>query len=138
MGIPLLPPMLGPKNSTLFDEVTGGILSAEHTARGDVWQVIVTPTDGEDTATPITLSVSIANEAPVLNSDDVSISPFNASGSTDLSVVVTTASDADDDAIQFTHTWSVGATTLGSEKFFYIVGVKLRVRRHGESDRNAL
>ena len=103
------------KNSTLFDEVTGGILSAEHTARGDVWQVIVTPTDGEDTATPITLSVSIANEAPVLNSDDVSISPFNASGSTDLSVVVATASDADDDAIQFTYTWSVGATTLGSE-----------------------
>jgi hypothetical protein len=103
------------KNGTLFDEVSGGVLSAEHTTRGDVWQVIVTPTDGEDNATPITLSVSIANEAPVLNSEDVSLSPFNASGTTDLSIVVAAATDADDDDIQFTYTWAVDNTTLGSE-----------------------
>jgi hypothetical protein len=103
------------KNGTLFDEVAGGVINAEHTTRGDVWQVIVTPTDGEDDATPITLSVSIANEAPMLNSDDVSLSPFNASGTTDLSVVVANATDADDDSIQFTYTWAVGTTTLGSE-----------------------
>ena len=103
------------KNGTLFEEVAGGVLSAEHTTRGDVWQVIVTPTDGEDNATPITLSVSVANEAPVLNSDDVSLSPFNASGTTDLSVVVANATDADGDSIQFTYTWAVGTTTLGSE-----------------------
>lgn len=103
------------KNGTLFDDVTGGILSAENTTRGDVWQVIVTPTDGEANATPITLSVSIANEAPVLLAEDVSLSPFNASGTTDLSVVITNATDADGDAIQFSYTWVVGATTLGSE-----------------------
>ena len=103
------------KNGTLFEEVSGGVLSADHTTRGDVWQVIVTPTDGEDNATPITLSVSIANEAPVLNSEDVSLSPFNASGTTDLSVIVAAATDADNDDIQFSYTWAVGSTTLGSE-----------------------
>ena len=97
--------------------ITGSILSFEHTTRGDTWQVIVTPNDGEDDGADIVLSTSIANALPVLDATMIALDPANANADTDLSVTISSlgVSDADGDSVQFSYVWQVDGVTLGDE-----------------------
>jgi hypothetical protein len=51
----------------------GDTVPASATLRGEVWEVTVTPNDGEDQGTPVSAAVSIDNTAPVIS--DATLGP---------------------------------------------------------------
>ena len=75
------------------------------TRRGEVWEVTVTPDDGDDTGEPVSASVTIANVAPEI-SGAVTLSPTVV----DETVTVTasaSARDNDNDDVSLTWVWYV-------------------------------
>ena len=76
------------------------------TAKGESWNVTVTPNDGTDEGTPVdSYAVGVDNSIPLINSAE--ITPTDALESDDLSLIHT-SSDADNDARTVSYTeWYV-------------------------------
>ena len=91
--------------------LTGTSFTSSATAKGDMWTVRATPTDGTTTGPYGEAVIAIANEAPVLSS--VTISPSNPSPQDDLTCSYS-ATDADGDPISVSYQWSMGGNTLSS------------------------
>ena len=84
---------------------TTDTVAASATTRGEVWEVTVTPNDGEEDGQVVTASVTIDNVAPEVTGD-VTLSPEVV----DETVTVTataSATDNDGDAVTFTYVWYV-------------------------------
>ncbi|MBM4393983.1 MAG: hypothetical protein FJ090_22885, partial [Deltaproteobacteria bacterium] len=78
---------------------------AAETAKGELWEVTVTPNDGEDDGDAGSASTTILNTAPA--APVVHIGPEGARTADDLVVVVDTPSeDADGDAVTYTYVWT--------------------------------
>ena len=90
---------------------TGTSLASSSTAKGDIWTVRATPTDGTTTGPYGEAVTTIINEAPVLSS--VNITPSNPSPQDDLTCAYS-AMDADGDPVSVTYQWSMGSNTLSS------------------------
>ena len=80
--------------------------------RGDVVTCDVTPSDGLDTGTVVSASVTVDNSAPAITS--VTITPDPASPSDTLTCAWSGFSDADGDSDQSTLAWSIAGTTVGT------------------------
>jgi len=84
-------------------DLTGMTVPAAETAKGEVWKVIVTPTDGELDGPPVASEVLIGNTPPVAE-----VSVDNAAPLSDADVTATaTGSDVDGDALEFAYAWTV-------------------------------
>ena len=89
---------------------TGATLPASETARGDVWQVEVSGTDGASTSASDAAMATVRNSRPSL--DAVTLSPDPAYEADTLTCTPGTTTDADPDVISFRYQWLSGATPL--------------------------
>lgn len=91
-------------NGAISQGNVGKTLPSQHTAKGDEWYVIVTPSDGIAFGADVTSNVvTITNSVPTLSSVSIGIS--NPSTSDDLPVV-NTSSDADTmDLLTYEYRW---------------------------------
>ncbi len=78
---------------------------ADATRRGEVWEVTVTPDDGDDTGEPVSASVTIANVAPEI-SGAVTLAPSVVT-ETEVLTATASATDNDGDAVSLTYVWYV-------------------------------
>ncbi len=84
-------------------DMSSDTIAAALTAKGELWEVIVTPSDGKVDGEPGSASVAIANSAP---SASVELSP-DAPLATDALEATASGSDPDDDAVTFAYSWTV-------------------------------
>ncbi len=89
---------------------TSNLIPDSATVRGDVWDVVVTPTDGFSTGTPAFDSITVGNGAPTVAS--VSISPGTAYTDSTLTAVPSGWSDPDGDAENYLYQWSLNGTAI--------------------------
>lgn len=86
---------------------------ADRTAKGEVWSVSVTPTDGKESGAPFSADVTIGNSGPTLES--VTLGPDVVDTVGTLTATYS-ATDPDGDELTPTYTWSVnGTTSVGSD-----------------------
>ena len=89
--------------------VSGPVVPSERTERGQVWEVTVTPTDGELSGEPVTATIDIDNRRPV--AEAVTLTPATAFEDTTL-----TASgigvDPDGDPVSLTWAWYVNGVEV--------------------------
>lgn len=88
-------------------------IAADQLARGQQWQVTVTPNDGNENGTPATASVTIGNAKPVVAS--VALTPENPTKATALSAAPAAPSDADGDTVTLEYTWAVNGTVVDGQ-----------------------
>lgn len=100
-------------NGAISQGNVGKTLLSQHTAKGDDWYVIVTPSDGIAFGADVTSNVvTITNSVPTLSSVSIGIS--NPSTSDDLPVV-NTSSDADTmDLLTYEYRWYLDGTLQSS------------------------
>lgn len=100
-------------NGAISQGNVGKTLPSQHTAKGDEWYVIVTPSDGIAFGADVTSNVvTITNSVPTLSSVSIGIS--NPSTSDDLPVV-NTSSDADTmDTLTYEYRWYLDGTLQSS------------------------
>lgn len=100
-------------NGAISQGNVGKTLLSQHTAKGDEWYVIVTPSDGIAFGADVTSNVvTITNSVPTLSSVSIGIS--NPSTSDDLPVV-NTSSDADTmDTLTYEYRWYLDGTLQSS------------------------
>ena len=91
-------------------EHTSMVLTSSLTARGDVWRVVVTPTDGQADGPPADAEVTIANSPPTVGG--VTIGPDPATASTVLSAEAAEPTDADGDLVTVRYRWTVGGAVV--------------------------
>ena len=91
---------------------TASAVDGSVTAKGQVWSVVVTPTDGSASGDGGSASVTIANTAPVL--DGVAVTPSEPSAADTLSCDAGTATDADGDAMTYSYAWSINGEDAGT------------------------
>lgn len=96
-----------------------GDVPAELTQRGQLWEVIVTPSDGEAEGEPVTASVVIANTAP--EGQSVAIEPGLAFVDTELEAVPVGV-DVDGDPLSWTYTWRVNGAEVQTGPGSTLVG----------------
>ncbi len=84
-------------------EHAGDGVPASETAKHDVWEVTVTPYDGEIEGEAASAAVEIANTPPVAA---VTFEPLLPAADEDV-VAVASATDADGDVVTFAYAWSV-------------------------------
>jgi len=94
---------------------------ASATARGEVWEVTVTPNDGYGDGETATASTTVGNAAPVMASVGISPDPATVADTMSCSP---SATDNDGDSITYSYAWyvnskvqSVTGTTLSSSYF---------------------
>ena len=100
------------KNGTASTASTSATLPQSATAKGETWEVTVTPNDGHGDGDSASASVTIGNIAPT--APVISIDPAApAAGTDDLLCQVGTAStDADSgDTVTYSMTWTVDTVT---------------------------
>ena len=85
-------------------DVSTDTVPADLTAKGQIWEVTITPNDGEASGEPVVLSTSIANVAPVVT--EVTLSPVDPATDATLTADVV-ASDLDGDALLLRYEWLV-------------------------------
>jgi hypothetical protein len=90
---------------------TTSAVDGSGTAKGQMWTVVVTPTDGSSMGDAGSASVTIGNTAPVL--DGVTVTPSEPSAADTLSCDAGTASDADGDSVTLTYAWSISGEDAG-------------------------
>ena len=93
----------------LRDDLTEATVSAEETAKGEAWSVLVTASDGELESTSEESSVTILNTPPSVSLELQNTAPV----STDDLVAIATVEDADGDEVDLTWSWTMNgvATT---------------------------
>lgn len=108
------------------------------TSKGEVWTVVVTPSDGITTGEPGTAALRIENSVPVVSS--VSITPTSATTDDVLTASATTTDD-DGDVVQVVYAWSVdenvsgnGETLDGRTSFSKGSTVRVEARPHDGTD----
>jgi hypothetical protein len=89
---------------------SGDTVPASATARGDVWAVQVTPSDGFDTGPFGSDDIVVGNAPPSVSG--VSISPTTAYTDDVLTAVPTGFADADGDAEGYHYQWAVNGTDV--------------------------
>ncbi len=89
---------------------TGNTVPAADTARGDVWEVTATPSDGFDFGPFGTDDIVIGNAAPTVSS--VSISPTVAYTDDILTAVPSGFSDSDGDPEGYRYQWALNGTDI--------------------------
>jgi len=80
-------------------------LSADNTARGETWSVVVQATDGRSVGEGTETSTVIQNTAPEL--DEAVLTPDPASAADDLVCTAGTATDVDSDDVELSYSWQV-------------------------------
>ena len=90
----------------------GDEISSTATENGQVWQVVVTPSDDDRAGDSATATAVIGNEAPVV--DSLTVSPSEPDTSTALSAYAVT-SDPNGDDVTLTWAWTGNGTELVSE-----------------------
>ena len=87
----------------------GDTVPASETQRGELWEVTVTPNDGEEDGVPVTATASIANVAPELLT--ITLAPSEVR---EASVVTATVStdDIDGDGVTVSYTWKVNGAVV--------------------------
>ena len=78
---------------------------------GDTITCTVTPNDGTASGTPLSTSVSVGNNPPVLSS--VSLSPTSATEGSTLTCTPGSASDPEGDPISYSYSWTVDGASPG-------------------------
>jgi hypothetical protein len=105
-----------------MEEHTEDTLPAAATSKGEFWQVIVTPNDGEEDGEVQTAGFTILNTPPIL--DSVDLIPTEAYESSVIEPVIA-YTDLDGDELSYTYVWMKNGqeiadatdSTLGSEHF---------------------
>ena len=126
--------------STSWD---GSTVPGSATAKGETWEVTVTPNDGEVDGDPVSASVTIVNERPVAES--VAVEPLLVFADSTLTAVAA-GSDPDGDALTWTYTWYVSGGQVASGSEPTLAGVFAKgdevlveaVANDGNSDSNAI
>ncbi len=85
-------------------EHTGTTVPASATTRGEVWEVVVTPHDGEEEGAAASASVNIENTAPAVL--ELSLSPDEPREADTIEASVV-SSDDDGDEVACSYAWSV-------------------------------
>ena len=126
-------------DGAMRSDLTGMSVAAAETAKGEVWKVIVTPTDGELDGPPVASEVVIGNTPPLAE-----VSVDNEAPLSDEDVTATaTGTDADGDDLEFAYTWTVegdteqlveGATLLALETVKGQVWTVAAIAKDGESE----
>jgi hypothetical protein len=88
-----------------------GVTLSSGFSGGDTVACQVEPTDGTDTGSTVSASVSIGNSAPSVTS--VTVSPTTAYEATTLTCTPS-GSDADGDTISWSYAWTIGGTTVST------------------------
>ncbi|MFT7519533.1 MAG: hypothetical protein ACI9MC_001675 [Kiritimatiellia bacterium] len=98
------------RDGTLVPELTTlREVNSSLTAKGQVWSVEVTPTDGKDPGAVLKAAATVVNAAAKVTS--VTLSPTSpAEGDTVLATVE--GKDADGDAIEYAYAWFVGGNVV--------------------------
>ena len=89
-----------------------GTVPPDDTAKHQVWEVRLTPTDGYGDGIGGTATRTIDNTIPVIHS--VTITPDSVYTDT-VATAVVDATDADEDSLSFTHAWTVNTLPAGDE-----------------------
>jgi len=84
-------------------DLTGDTVPASETAKGEVWEVQVTPNDGTLDGDPVTAGTTVVNSPPALTLALAGDAP----ASDEDVVLVPTATDPDGDTVTFAWTWTV-------------------------------
>lgn len=82
-------------------------LPAERTSKGEVWEVIITPNDGEVDGEPVTLAVTIANTPPSVGAATIEVVGDRPDRTAELVCVGTGWQDIDGDIAGYTTRWLV-------------------------------
>ena len=88
-------------------EVSDARLPSERTAKGDVWEVVVSSSDGEVDGEDVTLSVTIANTPPEVQTAAVRSDSGRVDRRSTLECVGTGWEDIDDDPEGYTVRWLI-------------------------------
>jgi hypothetical protein len=91
----------------------GDTIAADQLARGQQWQVTVTPNDGAENGPSATASVTIGNAQPVIAS--VALAPENPTKATALSAAPAAPSDLDGDVVTLRYEWRVNGTVIDGQ-----------------------
>jgi len=91
------------RDSEAQTDVDGSSIGSEMTTKGEVWKVIVTPTDGELQGPPAAAEVQVRNTPPIAT---VSVSLETPLSTESVSAAAET-SDADGDAVEVSFVWTV-------------------------------
>ncbi|MBM4378003.1 MAG: LamG domain-containing protein [Deltaproteobacteria bacterium] len=100
------------KNGTATAFVTDTIPAGE-LARGQAWQVTVTPNDGTEAGQPVTGSVTVGNAKPVVAS--VALSPAAPTKATALAAQPAPPTDEDGDTVTLKYAWAVNGTVVDGQ-----------------------
>lgn len=84
-------------------DLTADRVPASETTKGELWEVTVTPDDGELTGNAATASATIVNTPPEVT---LAFSPTAPTSDEDL-IAVPTATDADGDAVIVSYSWTL-------------------------------
>lgn len=102
------------------DDVTTETVPAAMTSKGQNWEVTVVPSDGKKTGEAFTAGITIANTGPAVS--NVSIAPGDVTIEGSLTVSFDTT-DADDDPVDTTISWTVGGTEVGDQTTLSAAGL---------------
>jgi len=91
-------------NGSNRSDIDGPTVPASETAKGDIWRVIVTPTDGELDGPQVIENVSIINSPPTV---EATLSPEAPSTDEDLVVEVATSDFDALDVVNVSYDWRV-------------------------------
>ncbi len=89
-------------------ELAGALVASEHTARDQVWRVVVTPERAQAADQAVSAKVTILNTPPAVSSLALSASP---TVTTDI-IAEVEAEDDDGDGIEYTWAWSVDGAVI--------------------------
>ncbi|MGI5819484.1 MAG: hypothetical protein ACOX9R_15450 [Armatimonadota bacterium] len=91
------------RDDVLQEQLTSKTVSADLTSRGQVWHVIVTPSDGHLEGDPGQASVTIGNAPPT--KPTVAISPTSPKSTDDLLASAQGSTDPDGDDVTYEFAW---------------------------------
>ena len=101
------------KDDVLQEDLTTSIVSSNYTAKGQVWECVVTASDGIDTSSGGLDEVIIHNSVPTAPAVDVT--PDSPTTMDDLVCTITTASsDPDGDTVTYSYQWHKDNALQGS------------------------
>jgi len=98
------------RNGAVFADGSEAIIPKDSTTKGDVWRVVLTPSDGISDGTPGEAEAFVLNTPPQLV--DVSISPDPAVTADDFLCTPTGEFDWDGDAVTLNYSWHIGGEVV--------------------------